>query len=46
VLYIEQPAGVGYSIAKTDGDKNQNDMRSSQDGIAALLQWFGKFPEY
>lgn len=37
VLYIESPAGVGYSLAATDADKNQHsDMSTSKDAVAAL----------
>ena len=46
VLYIESPAGVGYSIANTTADYSQNDMSQSEDAFAALEQWYGKFPEY
>ena len=46
MLWIESPAGVGYSLAGTDEDLQQNDMTQSEDAYAALTQWFGKFPEY
>jgi carboxypeptidase C (cathepsin A) len=46
VLYLESPAGVGYSIAGAIDDWKTNDMRQSQDGIKALANWFEKFPEY
>jgi carboxypeptidase C (cathepsin A) len=46
MLWIESPAGVGYSLAGTEEDLNQNDMTQSEDALAALKQWFGKFPEY
>jgi carboxypeptidase C (cathepsin A) len=46
MLWIESPAGVGYSIAGTVEDLSTNDMIQSQDALAALKQWFGKFPEY
>ena len=37
VLYIESPAGVGYSLAATDADKIQHsDMSTSIDAINAL----------
>jgi carboxypeptidase C (cathepsin A) len=36
VLYIESPAGVGYSIAGTEADKVHNDMSTSVDALAAL----------
>jgi carboxypeptidase C (cathepsin A) len=46
VLYIESPAGVGYSLAGTKADTIHNDMSTSVDAIAALQQWYGKFEEY
>ena len=46
VLYIESPAGVGWSVAGTDADLDTNDMVQSQDAINALRDWFVKFPEY
>lgn len=46
VLYIESPAGVGYSFAKTSQDLKHNDLTTSEDAIAALLQWYAKFPEF
>jgi len=46
MLYIESPAGVGYSVANTTQDLSTNDMLQSEDAFAALEQWFIKFPEY
>jgi carboxypeptidase C (cathepsin A) len=46
VLWIESPAGVGWSIAETAADLQQNDMTQSEDALAALKAWYVKFPEY
>ena len=46
VIYLESPAGVGWSVAGTDSDLDTNDMVQSQDAITALRDWFTKFPEY
>ena len=46
VLFLESPAGVGWSTAGTDADLDTNDMVQSQDAISALRDWFVKFPEY
>jgi carboxypeptidase C (cathepsin A) len=46
VLWLESPAGVGWSIAAGAEDLSTNDMIQSQDGLAALRSWYGKFPEY
>lgn len=46
MLYIESPAGVGFSIAKTEKAANHNDMSQSEDTYAALLSFYDKFPEY
>jgi len=44
VVYIESPAGVGYSIAKNPDDLIQNDMSQSQDLMIALQAFYAKFP--
>lgn len=36
MLYIESPAGVGYSVAKSDEDWQHNDMSQSFDAFFAL----------
>jgi carboxypeptidase C (cathepsin A) len=46
LLFMESPAGVGYSIANLSTDYPTNDYRQSEDAIKALLDWFSKFPEY
>jgi len=49
VLYVEQPAGVGFSYcSRANGaeDCHHNDDTSSVDNIQFLLQWYEKFPEF
>ena len=46
MLWIESPAGVGYSWAETEQDLETNDMVQSQDALAALKSFYVKFPEY
>ena len=46
VLFIEQPAGVGYSWANTTDDMKFNDLISSRDNLIALKHFYVKFPEY
>ena len=36
VLYIESPAGVGFSVAGADGDWQHNDMSQAEDAFTAL----------
>jgi len=45
VMFLESPAGVGWSVAGQDSDLDTNDMVQSQDAIDALRMWFTKFPE-
>jgi carboxypeptidase C (cathepsin A) len=44
MVYIESPAGVGYSIATGEEDMIQTDMSQSQDLMIALKDFFVKFP--
>ena len=47
MLYIESPAGVGFSLASEDNtDFSQNDMLQSMDAMTALRQWFANFKEF
>jgi len=46
MLYLESPAGVGFSVAKETQDNSFNDMLQSQDAFKALQEWFKKFPEF
>jgi carboxypeptidase C (cathepsin A) len=49
VLYIEQPAGVGYSycdLKNAPQDCKFNDDSSAVDNLEVTLAWFAKFPEY
>lgn len=36
LLYLESPAGVGYSYAKNEEDWTHNDLTSSHDAFIAL----------
>ena len=45
VLWLESPAGVGWSVAGTDADLDTNDMIQSQDALAALYSFYAKFEE-
>jgi serine carboxypeptidase-like clade 2 len=46
VLYIEQPAGVGYSVCGDQSECVYNDNNVAEDNLAAVLGWFEKYPEY
>jgi len=46
VLFLEQPANVGFSIGIGEKTFNQSDYTQSLDTIQALLKWYDRFPEY
>jgi carboxypeptidase C (cathepsin A) len=49
VLYIEQPAGVGYSYCDKVNHPEEcvyDDNNVSEDNLKVVLEWFKKFPEY
>ena len=45
VLFLEQPAGVGYSYA-VNGSMTSDDFIQSQNTYGFLLNWFKAFPEF
>ena len=46
MLYIEMPAGVGYSYYNEVGDHDYTDMGVAKDNLSAFLYFFEfKFPE-
>lgn len=46
VLYIESPAGVGYSYCDSTRYCVSSDDSSSLDNLEAMLSFFKKFPEF
>ncbi|KAL8116997.1 serine carboxypeptidase-like 40 [Apium graveolens] len=47
VLFLESPAGVGYSYSNTSSDyKSLGDKSTASDNYVFLLNWLERFPEY
>jgi serine carboxypeptidase-like clade 2 len=46
VIYLESPAGVGFSYSDTTEGLSTNDATTAQDAYAFLQGWFELFPEY
>ena len=46
ILYIEMPAGVGYSTCETKEDCTFDDDSTAADTMQVVLKWFEKYPEY
>jgi carboxypeptidase C (cathepsin A) len=46
VLYLETPAGVGFSILGDVSNNYTTDQITAHDNLQALLVWFKEFPEY
>uniref|UniRef100_A0A7C9FLW6 Carboxypeptidase n=1 Tax=Opuntia streptacantha TaxID=393608 RepID=A0A7C9FLW6_OPUST len=47
VLFLDSPAGVGFSYSNTSSDLHTNgDKRTAQDNLKFLLGWFEQFPQY
>jgi hypothetical protein len=44
MIWLEAPAGVGFSFSNTPSDLNTGDVRTANDNLAALLQFFIAFP--
>ncbi len=47
VLFLESPAGVGFSYSNTSSDYgNVGDKRTAEDSYAFLVNWLERFPDY
>ncbi|KAJ7970427.1 Carboxypeptidase [Quillaja saponaria] len=47
VLFLESPAGVGFSYSNTTSDLyTAGDQRTAEDAYAFLVKWFERFPQY
>ena len=47
VLFLESPAGVGFSYSNTTSDYyNVGDKRTAADSYVFLVNWLERFPEY
>jgi serine carboxypeptidase-like clade 2 len=46
LLFVESPAGVGWSYSNTSSDYNTGDAQTANDMYKFLLGWYKKFPEY
>ena len=46
MLYIESPAGVGFSFCDNPSLCNFDDFNSSEDNLNAVLSFYQKFTEF
>ena len=46
VIFLESPAGVGFSYSTNKNDYNTNDTRTAEDNYQFLLNFFEAYPEY
>ena len=45
MLYIEQPAGVGFSYSEKNSDYSIGDSKVASDAFELIVQFFNRFPE-
>ncbi|KAK6928798.1 Peptidase S10, serine carboxypeptidase [Dillenia turbinata] len=46
VLFLESPAGVGFSYSNTSSDYYCGDRKTADDNYLFILNWLERFPEY
>ncbi|XP_045816122.1 serine carboxypeptidase-like 42 [Trifolium pratense] len=46
LLFVESPAGVGWSYSNTTSDYNTGDTNTANDMLLFFLKWYEKFPSY
>jgi cathepsin A (carboxypeptidase C) len=45
MLYMEQPAGVGFSYSEKNSDYSTGDSKVASDAFEFIVQFFNRFPE-
>ncbi|KAJ6817183.1 serine carboxypeptidase-like 42 [Iris pallida] len=46
LLFVESPAGVGWSYSNTSSDYTTGDEKTADDMLMFLMGWYDKFPEF
>lgn len=46
LLFVESPAGVGWSYSNTTSDYNCGDASTARDMYVFMMNWYEKFPEF
>lgn len=46
LLFVESPAGVGWSYSNTTSDYTTGDAKTAKDMHMFLLKWYEKFPDF
>ncbi|RYR40223.1 hypothetical protein Ahy_A09g045940 [Arachis hypogaea] len=46
IIYLDSPAGVGFSYSKNQTDYDTGDIKTAIDSHAFLLKWFELYPEF
>ncbi|XP_071911056.1 serine carboxypeptidase 1-like [Coffea arabica] len=46
IIFLESPAGVGFSYSNTSSDYITGDTKSAADAYTFLVNWLERFPEY
>ncbi|XAR49627.1 Carboxypeptidase D [Bertholletia excelsa] len=46
ILFVESPAGVGWSYSNTSSDYTCGDASTARDMHMFMLKWYEKFPEF
>ena len=46
VLFLESPAGAGFSYSNRSSDYITDDVQTAKDSYTFLINWLERFPEY
>ncbi|XP_054782218.1 serine carboxypeptidase-like 20 isoform X2 [Prosopis cineraria] len=46
IIYLDSPAGVGFSFSKNESDYTTGDIKTAADTHTFLLKWFELYPEF
>ncbi|KAG8380476.1 hypothetical protein BUALT_Bualt06G0019300 [Buddleja alternifolia] len=46
LLFLDSPAGVGFSYSNTSFDLTTGDQRTAKDAYKFLVKWFKRFPQF